>query len=544
MLMRFSRNSGLLCLLWLGLVLAGLLGRTYFPIDETRYATVAWNMWKSGDFLVPTLNGIPYSHKPPLLFWLMNLGWKIFGINDWWPRLIPSLFALGSVWFTRLIARELWPQQPNITENSALILMSSALWVAYSTALMFDMMIAFFSVMGIYAVLRMYKTPSQKGSWLLAFAIGGGLLAKGPTILLQILPVTLFVSWWHVPSSLITSKPRFREWHLPLIFSVIGGVLIALLWAIPAAYHGGEAYRQAIFWGQTAHRMVNSFAHKHPFWWYLYLAPALLFPWLFWGTIWQGAFKNRQMWQEFGTRFCLSWFVPVFIAYSLISGKQVHYVLPLFPVIALLVARFAENCPVTSIKSQSLIILALIGLGGLLIYLPHYVVSHRLSVKNWIHLPLWPGLIMISFAGWILWHPDRSTVGSIRRIAVIATATVALSLYTLIHTAGEAYDIRPVSDYLRSQENRQIPLAFYGKYHGTFDFVGKLQHSPTVIESPEQAAQWFNQHIDGQIITLHSQKNKPGKAMFLQSFKGQYIAVMTQSQWLATTAIVNNNVDD
>src|SRR3569832_988308 len=84
--------------LWLLLVAISLYGRSFVPIDETRYVTVAWEMWLRGDFLVPYLNGEPYSHKPPLLFWLIQLGWKIFGVNDWWPRLMPSLFSLGSVW--------------------------------------------------------------------------------------------------------------------------------------------------------------------------------------------------------------------------------------------------------------------------------------------------------------------------------------------------------------------------------------------------------------------------------------------------------------
>ena len=45
------------------------------PVDETRYLAVAWDMWREGNFLVPHLNGEPYSHKPPLLFWLIHLAY-------------------------------------------------------------------------------------------------------------------------------------------------------------------------------------------------------------------------------------------------------------------------------------------------------------------------------------------------------------------------------------------------------------------------------------------------------------------------------------
>ena len=66
--------------LWL-LLTTTIFFRNPIPIDETRYLSVAWEMWLRGDFLVPYLNGHTYSHKPPLLFWLFESGWAIFGVN-------------------------------------------------------------------------------------------------------------------------------------------------------------------------------------------------------------------------------------------------------------------------------------------------------------------------------------------------------------------------------------------------------------------------------------------------------------------------------
>ena len=72
--------------------------------------SVAWEMWLRGDYLVPHLNGTAYSHKPPLLFWLINAGWTIFGINDFWPRIIAPLFGLGCLAMTSLLGRRLYPK--------------------------------------------------------------------------------------------------------------------------------------------------------------------------------------------------------------------------------------------------------------------------------------------------------------------------------------------------------------------------------------------------------------------------------------------------
>ncbi len=77
-----TRDTWLRVALVAVLTVAALASRTSLPVDETRYLAVAWEMWQRGDFLVPFRNGEAYSHKPPLLFWLIHAGWAIFGVND------------------------------------------------------------------------------------------------------------------------------------------------------------------------------------------------------------------------------------------------------------------------------------------------------------------------------------------------------------------------------------------------------------------------------------------------------------------------------
>src|SRR3990167_10507470 len=101
----YTRPHILVAALWLVLVAVALYLRPLFPIDETRYVAVAWEMWLRGDFLVPHLNGQPYSHKPPFLFWMFQLGWGLFGVNEWWPRLVPPLFGLANLYLVAVLAR-------------------------------------------------------------------------------------------------------------------------------------------------------------------------------------------------------------------------------------------------------------------------------------------------------------------------------------------------------------------------------------------------------------------------------------------------------
>jgi 4-amino-4-deoxy-L-arabinose transferase-like glycosyltransferase len=429
-------------LLWIFLVILGLNGRSYFPIDETRYATVAWNMWLNGDYLVPYLNGIAYSHKPPLLFWLINLGWKIFGVNDWWPRLIPSLFALASVFITRKIAGRLWPTQMIIKDNASLILVGSGLWVIYSTALMFDMMIAFFTLLGILGLLIALQDKKYSGWLLLSLAIGGGLLAKGPTILLQLLPVALLAFWWSGDKSI-----NIKNWYLPLLFAVLGGIAIALVWAIPAGISGGGVYQQDIFWGQTTHRMIDSFAHNRPLWWYLVYLPLLFFPWFFWGAFWKGLFKQKIL--DMGLRLCLAWALPVFVAFSFISGKQVHYLLPLFPALALVIARCIDNNQ-TNVRNYVLpVSLITIAIGLIFIALPYYANRHT-SMAAWLGaLPQSLGFFIVVLGLVLYALPKLSNRQIIMQLSVLSIALITVALFVIVRTAGMAYDIRPISTKLK-----------------------------------------------------------------------------------------------
>ena len=167
------------------------------------------------------------------------------------------------------------------------------------------------------------------------------------------------------------------------------GAAIALAWAIPAGMRGGTVYQHAIFWGQTADRMVQSFAHRRPLWWYVPLLPVMLFPWLLWLPVWRGLNRLRHCLGDTGVRFCLAWFLPTFVAFSFISGKQMHYLLPIFPAFALLVARGLPQAG-DSRFDRWLVAGAAFAIGVTLIYLPHYAMSHH--VAPWISaIPVWVG---------------------------------------------------------------------------------------------------------------------------------------------------------
>ncbi len=78
-------------LIFLGLAVY-LIPNIFYPLTraEAMYALIPQEMLASGQWLTPTLNGAPYLDKPPLLYWLTGLVYKIFGVSDGAARLPTS----------------------------------------------------------------------------------------------------------------------------------------------------------------------------------------------------------------------------------------------------------------------------------------------------------------------------------------------------------------------------------------------------------------------------------------------------------------------
>jgi 4-amino-4-deoxy-L-arabinose transferase-like glycosyltransferase len=515
-------------LFWLVLVLVSLFSRSYLPIDETRYVTVAWNMFLNHDFLVPYLNGETYSHKPPLLFWLMNLGWALFGVNDWWPRLLPSIFALGAVLMTQKIAVRLWPSRPQTGYISSLILLGSGMWAVFTTATMFDMLVAFFTILGALGLLIAWQSEAKKGWIYVAIAIAGGLLAKGPTILLQILPLAVLAPWWMSHSS---NQLNLRRWYLSILIAAFVAVLILLAWAIPAGIYGGPKYQHDIFWGQTADRMVKSFAHRRPIYWYLPMLPVMLFPWLFALPVWRALAKSFIAINEQGVRFCLAWFIPVFVAFSFISGKQPHYLLPIIPAFALLVARGWDEITLMTWLDKVLPMFFGVAMGFLLLALPIYNQHHYLA--PWVaNVPIWAGAIQVLGSVMLMISIDNQKKRYFQHLSLLGLLTISMLYIGVIRSAGAAYDMTNISHYLKGLQDKNIPLSNIGKYHGQFNFVGRMLSSPQELNEAELEG-WFAQHPNGRVVMYFDKTHPLGDLVpeYQQPYRALIAGVLSQSQW-------------
>jgi len=500
--------------------------RTLWPIDETRYASVAWEMWSSGDFILPTLNGEPYSHKPPLLFWLMHLGWWLFGVNDVWPRLIPGLAGLSCAVLVRVLGRRLWPD--HLAGVIAPWLLATGFgWLLYSTALYFDLLMALCVTAALLALREMANRPSA-WPWL-GLAMGLAVLAKGPVVLAYVLPPTLLAPWWADPALIR------RSWYLGGVKAVALATAIGLAWAIPAAIDGGRVYTDQILWGQTAGRMLESFAHRRPFWWYVPALVLMWLPWSLWGNFGASLLTSLKHLQDRGVRFCLAVFVPGLLILSLVSGKQPHYLLPLFPVLALLVAwGMAERQDYSATKTPNSIgVRGFLVIVGAAMMLAPVIMSDESKGNSWVsQVSMAWGIGPLLLA--LVWSkiPAKGAWQPLALMASTGVFVVISGYLAIARPAGAVYDLTAFSQELAKQQMQDRPMAFVGKYRAQFQFLGRLPRGLERIGGGDQIAKWAAAHPQGIVVDEldDQQQCEAFKASLCVPYRLHYMAMIPAAQ--------------
>ena len=272
--------------------------------------------------------------------------------------------------------------------------------------------------------------------------------------------------------------------------------------------------------------MVRSFAHSRPVWWYLALVPLVLFPWFFETALWRPLHHVRL---DRGTRFCLSWVVPPFVLLSLVSGKQIHYLIPLLPPAALLIARgvSAASWPAAGRRLWPVSLLFLLA-GGALLALPamHLEGGDLPSIGG--NLWIWGGLLAGTGIALLLWKSGSPLV------AVAGNCTAVVVLVCLLHAGPlrqmkTAFDVSPVAHKIAAlqQAGRDV-VVWPSKYAGQFQFAGRLTKPLAAPVTRPALIRWIKQHRRGYVVLFGSPEVYPGHRaapVYDQPFMGERITL-------------------
>jgi 4-amino-4-deoxy-L-arabinose transferase-like glycosyltransferase len=483
------------------------------PPDELRYLSVAWEMWSRGDLVLPYLNGAPYNDKGPLLFWLMHAGWTILGVVDWWPRLLPGLLTLTAVLLARALCRVLWPGQRSAVALVPWILLGSFAVSIYSQVVMFDLLLTNCTLLALLGT-ALAERGSTKGWALLAAGTALGLLSKGPAAFLHFAPAALLVPWWRRGSRLSTAG-----WYLRLAAALGVGTAVALGWAAAAMARGGASYGIEILLHQTTGRVVSSFAHARPFWFYLAILPALFSPWSAWPTAWaavRGAL--RAGFPDDGWRFLTAALVPAVVAFSAMSGKQPHYLLPAVPVCACLVAAAVDRRKVERDSAYLPGVLAAAAAVAMAL-LPVVAPPGRLTVEPW------SPVVGVSSAVAMLMLGRRGTPIAVpRRVALLAPLLVISAQVPFFLANRFAYDTATAAGLIRSLQDAGHPIAYARDYEGEFHFSGRLNRPLEIVGASDvDAAVWLRSHPDGYLVR-YGDLPRAG-ALYNQRLRGDWLSI-------------------
>lgn len=330
----FRRAPWLLTALVLAILLPGTARLPLIDRDEPRFATATREMVERSDWIVPTFNGHERFDKPVLTYWLMRVGYAIFGVGELGARVHAIAATLLLVLVTWWIGRRWFGEAVGL--YAAAILASCLQVFIHGRLALADMpmvacvliaCVALKELLGTELATSPWRTPAW---WLLYSALGVGFLAKGPIVFaVPVLGLLIF---------------RFILFRHPLPWAqlnILPGLIFSLVivagWGIPALI-----VTEGRFWrvGMGEHVVQRGFERFNgrgysPFF-YIGTAPLSLFPWI--GLAGFLPWIVRRTWGEH-TAWLVSWIAATYVIFTAYATQLPHYVLPAFPALALLLAQ-------------------------------------------------------------------------------------------------------------------------------------------------------------------------------------------------------------
>lgn len=326
-----SRWQLLLALVTLLILFGGLGSAALFEPDEGRNSEKAREILVLNDWVTPHQNFLPTLDKPMFFYWLVALSFKLFGLSEWSARLPSALAALGCLVMVYRFARQQWGLWEALW--SCLILASCMQFMIFSRLVIFDMTLTFFISWALCAFFRIAESPPSASKrsdiWSFYISMALGTLVKGPIALIA--PGMVVVVFLAIN----------RRWALLKGINLPLGILLYLAIVGPwyvAAEIRNPGYLRYFFWDEHFMRYLTPRFGRSKSWYYFFMVIGVGFlPWTL-----NLAAAIRRTWQEKAepaTLFLLLWVVLPLAFFSLSNSKLPHYILPIYPALALLVGR-------------------------------------------------------------------------------------------------------------------------------------------------------------------------------------------------------------
>jgi 4-amino-4-deoxy-L-arabinose transferase-like glycosyltransferase len=402
--------------------------------DEARFAQATKQMLETGEYVDIRFQTEVRYKKPVGIYWLQAAAVKAgetLGVprarTKIWLYRLPSLAgAIFAVLLTYWAALTFVPRRAVLL--AALMMASSAMLGVEARLAKTDAMLLLSSVAAMGAFARIYlaiqRDPETKIGWhqpaILWTAIAAGVLLKGPLILMFVGLATIVLC--------IVDRSLHWLWSLRPVAGLVWLLLLVSPWFVAImAKSGGSFFVQAI-----GHDMLDKVASGQE----AHGAPPGYYLLLFWVTFWPGAvlaglaapivWKSRH---DPAVRFLLAWLLPSWLVFEVVMTKLPHYVLPLYPAIAILIAGILEPHGLSRQRWMVrgtvgwFLFPAAIAIGSLVLFV---VFGRELGLVAW---PFSALAVVFGLFAWWLYEVDGGERSLLR--AMVASVFVAITVYAI-----------------------------------------------------------------------------------------------------------------
>jgi 4-amino-4-deoxy-L-arabinose transferase-like glycosyltransferase len=441
--------------------------------DEGRFAQATKQMIESGDYIDIRYQDEVRYKKPVGIYWLQAgvvRAAEAIGVPDArrtiWIYRIPSLLgAIGAVLLTY------WAALAFVTRRTALLaglMMATAVLLNVEARLAKTdavLLMCCVATMGVMARAYLTQSTARDIPWshavVLWSAIAAGILLKGPLILMVV----------GFPALFLTIIDRSARWLLRLrpLVGILWILILVLPWFIAIMGRAGENFLHDSL-GQDLFAKIFKGQETHG-------APPGYYLLLFWLTFWPAAplaavaapaiWRHRR---ELPVRFLLAWIVPCWIVLELVVTKLPHYVLPLYPAIAILIAwaierRALSNNPhLTRFTVMWPIFAAVIPAAAV------WLLLYMRGQFGWLAWPLGATGLIFGFYAWRLYDvdgPEYSLVRASLAMLLMGAATLGVAIPLM----RPIFPSASLIDFVRDPDCRNPIVASAGFHEPSLVFL-------------------------------------------------------------------------
>ncbi len=308
--------------------------------DAGKYGAIARHIVESGDWINLKIHGEAYDQKPPLLFWLAALGFKIGGLHNWSFKIFPILYSFAGFYFTYKLGETLYNKKTGLL--AAIMLASSWVYFMFTMDVHTDLILQANVTLAIWQ-LAAYEKNKKAIHFIFAFiGVGLAMMTKGP--------IGAAIPAFALLSHLLL-KRDFKELFHPKWLLGAGIAFIVCIPAFIGLYNQfGMNGIKFFFFTNNVGRITGSYAgDNNDYFFYLHTLLYLILPWslLFIFGFFQefrSYFRGTDKRREF---FTIGGIWVFFLIASIAKGKAPHYIFLLIPMILVITAgwvnRFMEG---------------------------------------------------------------------------------------------------------------------------------------------------------------------------------------------------------